>query len=47
MKKNGRIKNFHEKDLDKPSASIVINGELFKLYFDQNVKNKWKVQWNS
>ena len=37
MKKNGRIKNFHEKDLDKPSASIVINGELFKLYFDQEV----------
>ena len=37
MKKNGRIKNFHEKDLDKPSASIVINGELFKLYFDQDV----------
>ena len=37
MKKNGRIKNFHDKDLDKPSASIVINGELFKLYFDQDV----------
>ena len=37
MKKNGRIKNFHEKDLDKPSASIVISGELFKLYFDEDV----------
>ena len=31
------IKNFHEKDLNKSSASIVINGELFKLYFDQDV----------
>ena len=37
MKKNGRIKNFYEKDLDKPSASIVISGELFKLYFDEDV----------
>ena len=37
MKKNGRIKNFHEKDLNKSSASIVINGELFKLYFDEDV----------
>ena len=37
MKKNGRIKNFHEKDLDKPSASIVISGGLFKLYFDEDV----------
>ncbi len=37
LKKNGRIKNFHENDLNKSSASIVINGELFKLYFDQDV----------
>ena len=37
LKKNGRIKNFHENDLKKSSASIVINGELFKLYFDQDV----------
>ena len=37
LKKNGRIKNFHDNDLKKSSASIVINGELFKLYFDEDV----------
>ncbi len=37
LKKNGRIKNFHDNDLKKSAASIVINGELFKLYFDQDV----------
>ena len=25
------------KELDKSSASLVINGELYKLYFDQDV----------
>ena len=37
LKKNGRIKEFYEKDQNKSSASIVINGELFKLYFDEDV----------
>ncbi len=37
LKKNGRIKSFHDNDLKKSSASIVINGELFKLYFDEDV----------
>ena len=25
------------KDLEKPSASLIIKGDLFKLYFDQSV----------
>ena len=37
LKKNGRIKEFYEKDQNKSSASIVIKGELFKLYFDEDV----------
>ena len=28
---------YKRQDLNKSSASIVINGELFKLYFDQDV----------
>ena len=28
---------FHENDLDKSSASMVISGNIFKVYFDKNV----------
>ena len=37
LKKLGRIKNILNKDLEKPSASLVIKGDLFKLYFDQDI----------
>ncbi len=37
IKKLGRINNILDKDLDKGSATLVINGELFKLYFEQDV----------
>ena len=37
LKKLSRINNFLEKDLNKPSATIVIDGDLFKLYFEENV----------
>jgi len=37
LKKLGRINNILNKDLKKPSASLVIKGDLFKLYFDQDV----------
>ena len=37
LKNLGRIRNILDKDLDKSSASLVINGELYKLYFDQDV----------
>ena len=37
IKKLGRINNFYKKDQNKPAATIVISGDLFKLYFDQTV----------
>ena len=40
VKKLGRINNFSNKDLDKPSATIIIDGDLFKIYFDQDVDLK-------
>ena len=37
LKKLGRINNFFNKDVNKPSATLVIDGDLFKLYFEENV----------
>ena len=37
LRKLGRINNFLLKDQNKPSASLVIGGDLFKIYFDENV----------
>ena len=37
LKKLGRINNFYEKDQAKPSATLVISGDIFKIYFDENV----------
>ena len=37
MKKLGRINNFFKIDQNKPSASLIISGDLFKIYFDENV----------
>ena len=37
IKRLGRIKNFLDKDQNKPSASLVIKGSVFKLYFEENV----------
>ena len=37
LKKLGRINNFYSKDISKPSAALVIDGDLFKIYFDENV----------
>ena len=37
LKKLGRINNFYVKDQNKPSASLIIAGDLFKIYFDENV----------
>ena len=37
LKKLGRIKNILNKDLKKPSATLVVKGEIYKLYFDQDV----------
>ena len=40
LKKMGRINNFYSKDLKKSSASIIINGQVFKIYFDEKVDLK-------
>ena len=37
LKRLGRINNFYEKDQVKPSATLVISGDIFKIYFDENV----------
>ena len=37
LKKLGRINNFFDKDQAKPSATLVISGDIFKVYFDENV----------
>jgi valyl-tRNA synthetase len=37
LKKLGRINNFFDEDQQKPSATLVISGDIFKIYFDENV----------
>jgi len=37
LKKLGRINNFYSKDQNKPSAALMVSGDLFKIYFDENV----------
>ena len=34
---NFYLYNFYSKDISKPSAALVISGDLFKIYFDENV----------
>ena len=40
LKKLGRINNILSNDLDKPSATMVVSGDLFKIYFDKDVDLK-------
>ena len=37
LKRLGRINNFYNKNINKPAATCVISGDLFKIYFDQTV----------
>ena len=37
LKKLGRIKNLYNKDLDKPAATLMVSGDLFKVYFDEDI----------
>ena len=37
LKKLGRIKNLYNKDLNKPTATLMVSGDLFKVYFDEDV----------
>jgi valyl-tRNA synthetase len=40
LKKLGRINNILGDDLDKPAATMVVSGDLFKIYFDKDVDLK-------
>ncbi|MDA9861711.1 valine--tRNA ligase, partial [Candidatus Pelagibacter sp.] len=58
LKKLARIKSLHNKDLDKPAATLMVSGDLFKVYFDEDVdlelikenlttrQNKYKEEMN-
>jgi len=58
LKKLGRINNFYKKDQNIPSATMMISGDMFKIYFDENVdlnlikenlakkQSKYKVEMN-
>ena len=37
LMKLGRIKQISSKDLNKSSASLILDGELFKVYFDEDI----------
>ena len=37
LMKLGRIKQISSKDLNKSSASLILDGELFKIYFDEDI----------
>ncbi len=37
LKKIGRINEFVTEDIKKPSANLIIKGEIFKIYFDEDV----------
>ena len=37
LKKLGRINNFYNKNKNIPSATLIISGDLFKIYFDHTV----------
>ncbi len=40
LKKLGRINNILTNDIDKPAATMVVSGDLFKIYFDKDVDLK-------
>ena len=37
LKKLGRINNFLNNDIDKPAATLMVSGDLFKVYFHEDV----------
>ena len=40
LKRLGRINNLLDKDLDKPAATLMVSGDLFKIYFAEDVDLK-------
>jgi valyl-tRNA synthetase len=40
LKRLGRINNLFDKDLDKPAPTLMVSGDLFKVYFAEDVDLK-------
>ncbi len=40
IKKLGRINEIHTEDINKPAATMVVSGDLFKIYFDKDIDLK-------
>ena len=40
LKRLGRINNLLDKDLDKPAATLMVSGDLFKIYFAEDIDLK-------
>ena len=40
LKKLGRISKIYNDEVDKPAATMVVSGDLFKVYFDKDVDLK-------
>jgi valyl-tRNA synthetase len=40
LKKLGRISAIHQNDIDKPAATMMVSGDMFKIYFDKDVDLK-------
>ena len=40
LKKLGRISNIYHEDLDNPAATMMVSGDIFKIYFDKDVDLK-------
>ena len=40
LKKLGRINSIFNEDIDKPAATMIVSGDLFKVYFDNEVDLK-------
>jgi valyl-tRNA synthetase len=40
LKKLGRINNLFDKDIKKPAATLMVSGDLFKIYFAEDVDLK-------
>ena len=40
LKKLGRISAIHQDDIDKPAVTMMVSGDMFKIYFDKDVDLK-------
>jgi len=40
LKRLGRVNNLFDKDLDKPAPTLIVSGDLFKVYFAEDVDLK-------